>query len=87
MIHRNRNTLKRLDEIEEAFKRKEREKWSRAERAEILKRGEQPADFFHVWLELVRLWAMKDWLGKYHYLPKSHKDKIKEWEQTLKYFL
>ena len=83
----NKKVLERLDEIEGAFKKRERERWSRAERDAVLKRGEQPADFYQVWDRLVKLWAMKDWLGKYSYFPDSYKNKIKEWEKELKYFL
>ena len=84
---KNKKILKRLDEIEEAFKRREREKWSKAEIDAVLRRGEQSSDFYYIWEKLMRLWAIRVWLGKYEWFPKSHKDKIKEWEKELKYFL
>ena len=87
MIKKNKKLLERLDEIEEAFKRRERQKWSKAERDVVLKRGEQSSDFYQIWDKLIRLWAIRDWLKKYEYFPKSHKDKVKEWEEELKYFL
>ena len=84
---KNKKILERLNVIERAFKEREREKWSSAERFEIACRGEKPADFYQVWDKLVRLWAMKDWLKKYADFPRSHMNKIKEWEKELKYFL
>lgn len=86
-MNKNRKILERLDEIEKAFKKREREKWSRVERDEVLKRGEQSADFYQIWDKLVRLWAIRVWLGKYEYFPGSYKQQIKEWEKELKYFL
>lgn len=83
----NKKILEKLDKIEFAFKTRERERWSKSERDEVLKRGEEPADFYQIWSKLIKLWAIKYWIKKYNYLPLSYKRQIEEWEEELNNYL